>query len=295
MGITGFYWVLPRFNGNYWVLLGFTRFYWVLLGFSAFYWVLPSFGWMITENEFLTVSCWYFCFVFRFFFTTFILIDSLLIVRSIDRTADAVPLASTNGTSMTSSTSSPSVDVGVFPLVTGRFWVVVVVVAVVVVVVVVVAVVSVLFLPFCLSVAFILFYLKHFWSTCSHGSCKGKKRENVKVWSEMISGSLIGCARVDDCRRYSHRFGLRFQIFQSMFHDGTLLFRLWHVFTEFYWVLPGFARHHSFLLGFTGFLFVLLGFIGYYWLFTGFYLVLLDFIGYCWLFSRFYVVLLGFT
>ena len=49
---------------------------------------------------------------------------------------------------MTSSTSSPSVDVGVFPLVTGRFWVVVVVVAVVVVVVVVVAVVSVLFVSF---------------------------------------------------------------------------------------------------------------------------------------------------
>ena len=41
---------------------------------------------------------------------------------------------------MTSSTSSPSVDVGVFPLVTGRFWVVVVVVAVVVVVVAVVVV-----------------------------------------------------------------------------------------------------------------------------------------------------------
>ena len=59
-------------------------------------------------------------------------------------------------------------------------------------------------------------------------------------------------------------------------------------FTGFYWILPGFTGFYSVLPGFTGFYWVLLGF-------PGFYRVLLDFTGFLWVLLGFYGLILNFT
>ena len=87
-----------------------------------------------------------------------------------------------------------------------------------------------------------------------------------------------------------------FSFFSSSILDSLLVFRfsadLFLLgFTGFYWVLLGFTGFYLVLLGFTGFYWVLLGFTGFYWVLLGFirfYWVLLGFIGFYW-------VLLGFT
>ena len=62
-------------------------------------------------------------------------------------------------------------------------------------------------------------------------------------------------------------------------------------FTGFYWVLKGFIGFYWVPMGFTGYYWVLLGFTGYYWVllgFNGFYWVFMGFPGFYW-------VLRGFT
>ena len=73
------------------------------------------------------------------------------------------------------------------------------------------------------------------------------------------------------------------------------------LFSEFYWVLPGFTGFYWVLLGFTGFYRILPSFTEFYRVllgFTGFYRVLTSFTGFYRVlpsFTEFYRVLLGFA